>query len=514
MLRKLRILVDRLFKKKTATKLAHSESATASPPPQAPRAKNRLSQQTSPRPLLINIGVDFGTSSTKVVVRNVLEDRAVAFTHANAVDGYGAFCWPSTVRVNDGRLYFGNQAEAMQYGQAIRSFKVCVACHEGAFTDKQLEERGCKIGVCQHSQEKGTFGLGSSDKRVVFRADELTALYLAELLATVRCEVDAQLSPQGNAKYTVNMAAPLDLVTQPPLKTAFDRAVFAGWELVGKVKQGMTLAEARDVLDSDNVWPATLPGEDLRSTFVIPETHAAMIGYVISGKAMPGLYAIVDVGAGTTDVAVFRFCDKHAVRDVAYYSAQTDLVGCDDLDRQLAACVAAQDGDLLATVRKAKHAIDRKGLRVGHQQVPLVQVVEAVEPVLKRMYGCYRATWGKAWMKEMRYPVWRELVVLVHGGGNQWDVVKERFRTNPSRDCGGMIKHIKVIPVELPPQMGMLGRARSPELGGYDSLLIVAHGLSFHRAQHPQYFAPHEIGVSAPRSVFSRSLDYIDEDPG
>ncbi len=77
--------------------------------------------------MILNLGVDFGTSSTQVFCRNLSARRDQQLS----VLGFGSkgkdLTVPSTLRIKAGKVWFGRQAEALVGGQALRSLKVCVS---------------------------------------------------------------------------------------------------------------------------------------------------------------------------------------------------------------------------------------------------------------------------------------------------------------------------------------------------------------------------------------------------
>src|ERR1035437_6559170 len=79
--------------------------------------------------LPVNVGIDFGTSSTKVIFTNrqFVPRHVCAFPDNPA--GYPPVCLPSSVRVVSGNVYFGDEAERRGGGVVYRSFKMCMACH-------------------------------------------------------------------------------------------------------------------------------------------------------------------------------------------------------------------------------------------------------------------------------------------------------------------------------------------------------------------------------------------------
>jgi len=78
-----------------------------------------------------SVGLDVGTASTKIVVRDVVRTNRppVVLRVGNSVAAYPSIGTPTTVGVCDGNVYFGSDAEALVDGAIkLRSFKMCVAC--------------------------------------------------------------------------------------------------------------------------------------------------------------------------------------------------------------------------------------------------------------------------------------------------------------------------------------------------------------------------------------------------
>src|SRR5687767_10297293 len=96
--------------------------------------------------MILNLGVDFGTSSTKVFCRNLAARRDQQLSVLLFGEGGADVTVPSTLRIKDGKVWFGHKAETMLGGQAFRSLKVCVACSEGAIPCR------CRTDGCDAQQ--------------------------------------------------------------------------------------------------------------------------------------------------------------------------------------------------------------------------------------------------------------------------------------------------------------------------------------------------------------------------
>jgi len=265
-------------------------------------------------------------------------------------------------------------------------------------------------------------------KVLAFHPQELAALFIAELLGGLKTLIGGHEELRQASSCALNMAAPLDMLNKPDLEMVFNTVLYCASLIKGEVYQGMPVTKAKQVASEalTALEQHGLPGEDVRSTFLIPETHAAMVGYMMSGKAETGNYAAIDVGAGTTDVAVFRICDpRYGERDFAYYHAGTDLTGGDEMDvrilRVLGNGVSAgseRQSRMLAAIRHAKACFNEEtGIVVEGKRLGLEQIDWSIRPVVDQILTHYRRIWGLAYTKDMNLPRWKNMGVVVLGGG-------------------------------------------------------------------------------------------------
>ena len=115
---------------------------------------------------VVNVGLDVGTASTKIVVQDVVDRKAkpIALRLGEAVAGYCPVATPSTVAVADGKLTFGALAErAGPSAVILRSLKVCTACQYNALTCRLVTSVGLLGGPRRHLQHPDALWSGSRD---------------------------------------------------------------------------------------------------------------------------------------------------------------------------------------------------------------------------------------------------------------------------------------------------------------------------------------------------------------
>ena len=208
------------------------------------------------------IGLDFGTTYTKVVVG---EERA-----KYAVD-------------------FGDLAEPDCYGYLLPS--VFSEIGEGGECVLGRKQRG---SVYEHLKMKLIEGrLG----------DETQVRITAFMALVIRYAKDWLLREHGEVyegrdiNWLVNSGVPSESYDENELKTFYRKAVAAAYA-AGIGEQAITLRRCRNCLDSylDHKGVAN----------VVPEFVAQIQGYVRSPRRREYLHTVIDVGGGTVDLTVFN----------------------------------------------------------------------------------------------------------------------------------------------------------------------------------------------------------------
>ena len=78
--------------------------------------------RASPSGNRVHIGLDYGTFSTKVILRGHEETRGkVLLLDEKPTEGYPSFATPSAVRIQQDRIFFGGRAVTEQGGMLIKS---------------------------------------------------------------------------------------------------------------------------------------------------------------------------------------------------------------------------------------------------------------------------------------------------------------------------------------------------------------------------------------------------------
>ena len=311
----------------------------------APTETEEATTPVSARPTtFVVIGLDFGTSGTKVVVRLLDKGRP-----ASAVDfgtdqaGFSRFSFPSTIALENSRFVVGVEAEKNQIGTVFRSLKRTLINTNGDVRHATWPEAPPR------------------PKDLDAHPHFLVAVYLGAVLRRVR-ELVVQ-EHDADCKFLYNLDIPVSQLDggsiQSGFQTALDAAVdFAETDDLRLDRYRAIWERWMDVLGRDSTG---LADREHKRWELVPESSAIVKGAEAAlASIVPNsrrYTAIVDIGAGTTDLGWFRWIASEEGDRLYFFSAKTCLVGCDDVDDRLLDILAVPDNDrplLFPMVREAK----------------------------------------------------------------------------------------------------------------------------------------------------------------
>lgn len=219
------------------------------------------------RPMLVRVGVDFGTAFTKVAIRAGVDLVPVEWSAVTGDDSEtGRYVVPGfVVRAPDGEFCWRHLAEADIRG----NLKLPVIEMAGA------DE--CPIAA------------------VAYLA--LVIRYARAFL--YRNAAIGRKLPGRSLRWELNVGCPTKPHEDPRVIDIFRRIARTAWLLAAEdrlaeqdVVAAWTLAECETDLEAE-------PG-------VVPEFVAQIAGYLESPQVKEGLHALIDIGAATLDVATFN----------------------------------------------------------------------------------------------------------------------------------------------------------------------------------------------------------------
>jgi hypothetical protein len=423
----------------------------------------------------VTVGLDYGTSSTKCCFRENADEKPFHFVAHDRGEHHGSsLLFPTSVAIDQGRLFTGFAAELRAGSSPLRSFKMCLLCQAQAAIGRAASV-ACKRCLGTHP---GHFELGGQH----WSAEDLSTIYLSVVLGQALARLPVALGVEaGQLRVQVNSAAPLDQMSEfGQVGRFFDRAVFYAFRLAHQSRQGWDVDQVRRALDEVRREP--LPAVEQSPTRVFPETHAAITGYLMLPESERGLYGLIDVGAGTTDVAFFWLQKDEAVTKAWYYAAGSRPVGMDDIDSALE-----------SVHRESRGNLRRLREQMSHQQ--LQGCAALLAPVVKSIWRHYAGVLGDAMKVDQRVRAWHaddvaKFRLFMVGGGARCRPLASQFEKSP-----GIVKRWE----RYPQCLSVPGRARVCLPDGsvstinelretaVASLLLLAFGLSHPRPDIPAY---------------------------
>jgi hypothetical protein len=420
---------------------------------------------------VINLGVDFGTHSTKAILRiRNSPNKALVLFLDEPYPEYPHFAAPSLIRLSGGKLFFGQRA-LREPGELFNSLKVSLLPPP-------------PVG----GWDEGDFPLGTTP-------DLLVALYLSWILGRIKAAVG-----EGRAaRLTLNVAAPMDHVENQALKERYLHVIHAAWQatienLAPPVAQGAELACVGPAFKK--LLEKPVPDLQHRRFEVLPETLAPLASLFHDPKTRDGLYMVADMGAGTTELSVSRVAEPGDAGAMICYSDKSVWIGGDQF----------RSNDVKNAGNNRTHWLEE----------------ERLKSELRRELAC---VWYAGFTKEKdggrtAKHSWKQLTVVLAGGGLRRAGIQEVIKAFPPLKFIFMIDPIDYM-VNWHTPAGLDFGGGQPGLVLRDPMdspayLAVAHGLSLERQRWPKFYYPGEVEplTSEPRVENPYERSYSQSDVG
>lgn len=340
------------------------------------------------------VGIDFGTSTTKVVWHDTTASTFEVFRWQTESAGIESALLPSRIALHDQEFWFGRKAADLPNADlSIPWIKICVLCEGNPAICRR----------CPHSPARGTVEIGRDGKA---SARVLAALFIAHVIGAVEGELQRRYAGE-ELRLQWNLGCPMDHIDSLNGLELYEGMVQLAWELRSDVGNpvGVDAAAAAESVLLD----LPVPGESERGIHVRPETLAGVMAFLQSPHAEEGTYVIVDVGAGTTEVSMFLHGKDRSQPGQPFYSNYlndgTFPVGGGDVNRELA---KFWDVDI-ETARRRKES--------GHS------IPDGIEAPV-RIFRGYRSVCTMVRAENRLPPSQCEYDLFAFGGGSRLDAVR------------------------------------------------------------------------------------------
>jgi hypothetical protein len=256
----------------------------------------------SAAPVLINLGIDFGTSFTKVCFRDEGQEQSgiVRFGH-----NHETAIIPSIVYVAaDGTLLMGHHAATSEGLRPIRYLKMRLA--------DLLPVADARASEAALEAEDG------------LTAKALSAWYLVNVIREAKYYLALHQEERLRGRevlWSANLGVPVEHYDSPAL-VEFEETLRVAWAWS---RSGAVLTSLPEVVSAYRAARDDAAGD--ANFHAIPEIAAAVQSFVSMREASPGFYLFFDIGGGTVDGVAFKFANEDGGKRVDFYSGRVAPLG-------------------------------------------------------------------------------------------------------------------------------------------------------------------------------------------
>jgi len=436
-----------------------------------PLEKEKKSIQAPKKRRRFHLGLDWGTSATKLVIRDYGQGEMGTGFVIKLESNDESYRYPSIVQIENGHVFFGAQAELIKKKTSSHPYL------------------SLKSMVVQPDQFK-SLAAGSQ----TFSYEDLATLYLAHVIALGKKTAD-NLAKQINqdAVMGLTLGVPAEELEKSNVCDSYLRIIKIAYEIAIRLNtdpQGVAEKKAFELLTTSkkNILSTTPTASTVNySQWLRPELAAAMLWGFKSPAIEPDLYTCVDIGAWTTNASYFRI---HGSSVAGEHMEKTSI------SFYGGACRPPAMNEVCRLISEYLNQESFENLR-GQENTLLNAKVpyEVVEPVVAEIYATWKKGFHAAYRKEALQSRWDNLKVMTIGGGSKVDYVRKKFGTFPMpgnnwRDPSFI--HNIGVPIDLfhLPSNGITARNR---FDGDFSFLPVAYGLSVHAGDFPDITLSNDV---------------------
>lgn len=431
----------------------------------------------------IILGIDMGTSTTKVVWREVDNERAYPLCFGAQQNRLEHYLLPTIVAFDGSHFAGGSDVDGLlrnnHRAEIFSNFKMCLACVSSEKTDCNLER--CPLShwrpLLARSRNEETLGSGEAIETV-------GALHLGKVISSSRKLIEENLRSRGviaQIPWTANMAAPVEHMGEKSVLGAFERVLKVGWLMADIFDESPGPRELEDLLDCYQS-ARELASRRALDCFVYPEVAAEMASMYLSRSARDGLYAFVDVGGGTVDASIFRLYSADEGLRLSFYGAVVLKAGAAHLESIASRQLAERSMNWFRSIKEGGSSLDEPSFFQPEEATHFLETASVwigsrVEKELRRLLK-------SAFGKEQDSTRWRDLHLLFGGGGAELQVY-----SNASKSAfGGVATNLALEKLPVPQDFQMNGMP--PHVF---HRFAVAYGLSFNVVNLPDIGLPDQL---------------------
>lgn len=437
-------------------------------------SKKQVPVQTRPlRPVAINLGIDFGTSFTKVCYRDVgTEESGVV-----AVGSADPLVQSDVVISKSGKLYLSDAARSLKAPVRVPYLKMRLA--------------GVPIG------DNLPTVLGVDLSRIA-ATKALASWFLASVITRSQAWMATNQADRLKGRvpvWSANVGVPVEHYDSPLLKV-FEEVLGVAWLWVRDDAIPESLTQAMEAYDAS----AVRLDAEVSDFHAVAEIAAAVQSFVMSREAQEGIYVYFDIGGGTVDGVGFNYRNWRGDRRINFYAGKVAPLGLAALaamidsehgsvdaksfERLLASCSPETNSELVTKVRKlvGEVVMTAKFKDGRNWQVDAIQ----------------NADYQRKFVGHLSTSRMKPLIVFLGGGGSKssWyaEAISSTYKAFQHHNAG--IPPYKIFQVPVPKDFSMAG-AEGHDFNRY----AISYGLSVPFGEGPEVGLPSEFSVAEPPKV-------------
>jgi hypothetical protein len=424
--------------------------------------------------LSLNLGIDFGTSFTKVCFRDVSTDRSEIVTFTDDVTHLEEALLPTKIGVlSDGTLIAGlTAAEWKPYENQVQT---------------TVEFIKMRLANCDLPQGAESWQLkkipGLSEDETI---ENLCAYYLSRVMTRAKNWIrqnKPELIINQKIGWSANVGVPVEYCDSPAIKR-FEKVLSLAWLLSNEPQtEQMTIENLRDRMKPLRA----MLEETAIDCHAIPEIAAEAWSLINSREVDEGFYVLFDVGDGTLDGSSFRYWSEDSEKKVDFFFGKVDSLGVTAFCQQSAKELEVLDTDVRDTLRgsSTRYSAQLQSSKTRREIQKLVAKVI--------LQGCLRYVEHKG--TSMKRGFKKPLNILIGGGGGQ-----TTFYTQAIKDTYSDFKHKDALIPEY--EVRSLPAPKDLETNGISDRefhrFAVAYGLSIPTGEQPEVRLPSEMEQVKP----------------
>jgi hypothetical protein len=301
-----------------STDLTLTEPQSPQAPPPPPVEDEGLEE------LYLNLGIDFGTSFTKVCFRDVARNCSEVVTFTDDAACLRDALLPTTIGIlPDGTLIAGLTASEWEpYQSKVKT------------TIEFIKMRLAGLDLAQGKESWRLDQLPELDQPEM--VENLCAYYLSRVINRTQNWIrwnKPELSINQRIEWSANVGVPVAYCDSPAI-ARFERVLSLAWLLSNEPQTEWFTLES--LTTQMNRLRTRLEPADSLLCYAIPEIAAEAWSFFNSREADDGFYVFFDIGDGTMDGTAFYYCRDEGEPKVDFYAAQVEPLGVTAFSQLLA----------------------------------------------------------------------------------------------------------------------------------------------------------------------------------